>query len=131
MLGVWPGLAPETPEESEKEALKCVSRAAGVETHHATAPGRCSPSGREKAERSQADHRPFRLKADETRGVAETSHAQGFQPQGRQCRRSDEEQLSAFPSSIRTPWNLASMEKGWKNFRPVNRLQGFQNRQAG
>ena len=106
-----PGPAPETPEESEKEALKSLFRELlGLKHSDATAPGLSSPSAREKAERSQADHRPFRLKEDQTRGVAETPHAQGFQPQSRHCRQSDEEQLAAFPSSIRTPWNPASME---------------------
>ena len=106
-----PGPAPETPEESEKEALKSLFRELlGLKQSDTTAPGLSSPSGREKAERSQADHRPFRLEEDQTRGVAETPHAEGFQPQGRHCRKSDGEQLAAFPSSIRTPWNPGSME---------------------
>jgi len=106
-----PGPAPETPEESEKEALKSLFRELlGLKQSDTTAPGLSSPNGREKAERSQADHRPFRLEEDQTRGVAETPHAEGFQPQGRHCRKSDGEQLAAFPSSIRTPWNPGSME---------------------
>ena len=110
-----PGPALETPEKSdEKEALR---------VFHTHTPQHLDTVHRvgEKAEHSQADHRPFRLKEDQTRGVAETYMLKGSNPSRSSLYgRSDEEQLSALPSSIRTPWNAASMEES-----SSNRLERF------
>ena len=107
-----PGKAPETPEESKKEALRVFHELLGLKhitPEHLDAVHRVG-------ERKQNTARPVvgrfvsKKKKKQTRGVTETAPAQGPQPQSGHCRRTDKEQLPAFFSSVGTPWNPASMD---------------------